>query len=64
MTVTLSAVLILGIAVAAALKFRSLTVGGFILAALFGFYLASTDAAPSVNQFVGAITDAAAGLGN
>lgn len=64
MSVTVSAVLILGIAVAAALKFRSLTAGGFILAALFGFYLASTDAAPSVNQFVTAITDAIGGIGN
>ncbi|WP_301124744.1 hypothetical protein [Streptomyces cacaoi] len=64
MTVTLSAVLILGVAVAAALKFRSLTAGGFILAALFGFYLASTGAAPAVNQFVTAITDAAANIGN
>jgi len=64
MTVTVSTVLILAAAGAVALKTRSVSFGMFILAALFGFTLASTDAAPSITQFMTACGDALEGIGN
>ncbi|NGO67470.1 hypothetical protein [Streptomyces boncukensis] len=64
MNISVSLVLILGVAVVAAFKLRSLTGGGFILAALFGFYLASTDMAPSINQFMAALSNTFSGIGN
>ncbi|MGY1437151.1 hypothetical protein [Streptomyces reniochalinae] len=64
MTVTLSAVVLLGVGVAAALKFKSLSLGGLVLAGLFGFYLASTDAADSINQFTAAVSNALGSIGN
>lgn len=63
MTVTLSVVLILGLLVAALLKFRAVGVGAAILVALFGFYLGDTGAAGPINQFVSAFADAVAGIG-
>lgn len=64
MTLTLSAVLLLGVVVALLLRFKALGFGAFVLVALFGFYLADTGAADSINQLVTAFTDAAAGIGN
>lgn len=64
MSLTLSAALLLGIAVAALLKFRALGFGAGVVAVLFGFYLANTDAAASINQFVSAIANAAGDIGN
>lgn len=58
MTVTLPLVLILAAIVAALLKFRAVGFGAAILVALFGFYLASTDVADSINQFMTALGDA------
>ncbi|MFW6695248.1 hypothetical protein [Streptomyces sp. MAR4 CNX-425] len=63
MSVSFSLVLLLGVAVLAALKMRSVTVGAAVVAALFGFYLAGTDAAPTVNQLVVALADAARDIG-
>ncbi|MEU7317996.1 hypothetical protein [Streptomyces sp. NPDC007083] len=64
MTLTVSVVLVLGVLVAVALKFRAIGVGAFILVALFGFSLSSTDAAPIISQFIGALSDVVAGIGN
>ncbi|OEV04012.1 hypothetical protein AN219_37600 [Streptomyces nanshensis] len=64
MTVTVSVVLILGLAVAALLKFRAVGFGAAVLVALFGFYLAGTDAAQPITQFVTACADALRGIGN
>lgn len=64
MTVTVSVVLILGAIVAGLLKFRAVGFGAFILVALFGFYLANTDAADSINQFVTAVGNAVGHSGN
>ncbi|MEU4968489.1 hypothetical protein [Streptomyces smyrnaeus] len=64
MTLTVSVVLVLGVLVAVALKFRAIGVGAFILVALFGFSLSETDAAPTITQFIGALSDAVAGIGN
>ncbi|GAA2688549.1 hypothetical protein GCM10010400_61710 [Streptomyces aculeolatus] len=63
MTVSLSLVLILGVAVLAALKMRSVTLGAAVVAALFGFYVAGTDAAPTVNELVTALADAVRDIG-
>ncbi|MGY1436624.1 hypothetical protein [Streptomyces reniochalinae] len=64
MTLTVSVVLVLGILVAVALKFRAVGVGAFILVALFGFSLSTTDAAPTINQLISALGDVVAGIGN
>jgi hypothetical protein len=64
MTVTISVVLILGVLVAALLKYRAVGFGAAVLVALFGFYLGSTDAAPAIDHFVTAVADAVAGIGN
>jgi hypothetical protein len=64
MTVTISVVLLLGVLVAALLKFRAVGFGAAVLVALFGFYLASTDAAPAIDQFVTAVAHAFAGIGD
>ncbi|MDT3396158.1 hypothetical protein RKE29_05800 [Streptomyces sp. B1866] len=64
MTVTVSLVLVLGIALAAAIKTRSIAVGGALLAALFGFYLASTTAAPDIQRTVTHLTDTLSSIGN
>ncbi|WFB08269.1 hypothetical protein LRS74_15310 [Streptomyces sp. LX-29] len=63
MTVTVSLVLVLGVALLVALKMRTLAAGGALLAVLFGFYLADTGASDNVNQLVTAVTDALAGIG-
>lgn len=64
MTVTVSLVLLLGFGLALALKFKSVGAGAATLAALFGFYLADTDAAPSINEFTTAIATALNDIGN
>ncbi|MCT2589200.1 hypothetical protein LHJ74_04505 [Streptomyces sp. N2-109] len=63
MTISVSVVLFLGIALAVVLKLRSATVGGAVIAALFGFYLASTDAAPAVHDAVASLATAIADMG-
>ncbi|WP_405804859.1 hypothetical protein [Streptomyces sp. NBC_01187] len=64
MTLTVSVVLVLGVLVAVALKFRAIGVGAFILVALFGYSLSSTDVAPTITQFLGDLGDVVAGIGN
>ncbi|QKV92301.1 hypothetical protein HUT19_11530 [Streptomyces sp. NA02950] len=64
MTVTVSLVLLLAIGLGALFKGGHLRVGAAVIAVLFGFYLANTDAAPSVNKTVTSITDAITGIGN
>ncbi|OEV10506.1 hypothetical protein [Streptomyces nanshensis] len=64
MTLTLSVVLILGVTVAALLKFRAVGLGAAVLVALFGFYLGGTDAAGPINQFVNAFAEVVGGIGN
>lgn len=64
MTITISVALILGVVVALLLRFKAVGVGVALLVALFGFYLAGTDAAASIRQFVTAVAGAFAGLSN
>lgn len=58
MTVTLSVVLILGIALAVLLRFKSLGAGACVVAVLFGFYLAGTDASDPISKLTAAVVDA------
>jgi hypothetical protein len=63
MTVTLSLVLILGIAVVALLRFRAVAIGAAIVCVLFGFYVADTDAAATINDTVSSIADVISDIG-
>ncbi|WP_049581039.1 hypothetical protein [Streptomyces sp. SBT349] len=63
MTVTVSLVLVFSLLVLALLRFKAVGVGAAIACALFGFYLADTDAADSINETVTALTDAISGIG-
>ncbi|MET9416238.1 hypothetical protein ABZY03_19040 [Streptomyces klenkii] len=63
MILTIPLVLLLAALLAMLLRFRALGAGAAIVAALFGFYLADTSAAATVNQLVTAVTGALAGTG-
>ncbi|ADI09747.1 hypothetical protein SBI_06627 [Streptomyces bingchenggensis BCW-1] len=61
MIVTIPLVLLLAGGLALLLRFKALGAGAAVVAALFGFYLADTDASDTVNQLVTAVTSALAG---
>ncbi|MBV7651044.1 hypothetical protein [Streptomyces albidoflavus] len=63
MEITISLVLLLAVGVALLLRFRAVGVGAAVVVALFGFCLAGTDAADTVNQLVTAVTGALADAG-
>jgi len=63
MAVTIPLVLLLAAALALLLRFRAVGAGAAVAAALFGFYLADTGSADTVNQLVTAVTDALADIG-
>ncbi|WP_405010995.1 hypothetical protein [Kitasatospora sp. NBC_01539] len=52
MLFTVSAALLFGVALALMLRFKAVTLSGATVAALFGFYLASTGIAPAVNHAI------------
>ncbi|MGW8846846.1 hypothetical protein ACWGNE_03610 [Streptomyces xiamenensis] len=62
--VTLSLVVIFGVLVGFLLKFRALGFGGFLAAALFGFYLAQTGFADTVNEVTAAVVTAISSIGS
>lgn len=49
MLITVSAAVFFGVVLAVMLRVRAVSAGGATVAALFGFYLASTGLAPAVN---------------
>ncbi|MHC0433045.1 hypothetical protein ACX6XY_23155 [Streptomyces sp. O3] len=57
MAISLSVVLLLAIILVVLIRGGSLKAGPAIVAALFGFFLASTDMAPSVNRFLNSIAE-------
>ncbi|MFG2259735.1 hypothetical protein [Streptomyces mirabilis] len=63
MVITIPLVLLLAAVLALLLRFRALGAGAAVAAVLFGFYLAGTGAADTVNQLVTAVTGALAGAG-
>ncbi|TKA13260.1 hypothetical protein [Actinacidiphila oryziradicis] len=52
MAISLSVVLLLAIVLAVLIRGKSLKAGPAIVAVLFGFFLASTGMAPSINRFL------------
>lgn len=60
MVLTIPLVLLLAVGLALLLRFKALGMGAAVVAALFGFYLADTDASDTVDQLVTAITTAIA----
>ncbi|MET9223898.1 hypothetical protein ACIOC1_11325 [Streptomyces sp. NPDC088197] len=57
MAISLSVVLLLAIILVVMIRGKSIKVGPAIVAALFGFFLASTNMAPSVNRFLTSLAD-------
>jgi uncharacterized membrane protein len=55
--ISLSVVLLLAIILVVMIRGKSIKVGPAIVAALFGFFLASTNMAPSVNRFLTSLAD-------
>nr|WP_237555386.1 hypothetical protein [Streptomyces sp. SID4948] len=53
----MSAVLLLAIVLVVMIRAKSIKVGPAIVAALFGFFVASTNMAPSVNRFLTSLAD-------
>ncbi|MFJ4713157.1 hypothetical protein [Streptomyces sp. NPDC088785] len=64
MVVTIPLVLLLAAGLLVLLRFKALGSGAAVIAVLFGFYLASTDANDSVNGLVTAITNAIPNIGS
>ncbi|MFJ4785559.1 hypothetical protein [Streptomyces sp. NPDC088794] len=63
MVLTIPIVLLLAVVAALLLRFKAVGFGAAVVVALFGFYLADTGAADTVNQLMTAVTDALAGTG-
>ncbi|GHA93187.1 MULTISPECIES: hypothetical protein [Streptomyces] len=57
MAISLSVVLMLGIILVVLIRGGSLKGGPAVVAVLFGFFLASTGMAPSINRFMNSIAD-------
>lgn len=57
MVISASAVLILAIVLFVMVRAKQLKVGPALVAALFGFFLASTNMAPDVNRFLNSVAD-------
>lgn len=56
MAISLSVVVLLAIVLVVMIRGGSLKAGPAVIAALFGFFLASTSMAPSINRFLNSIT--------
>ncbi|MFF5567096.1 hypothetical protein ACFY7Z_22770 [Streptomyces sp. NPDC012623] len=57
MAISLSVVLLLAIILVVLIRGGSIKAGPAIVAILFGFFLASTNIAPSVNKFLNSIAE-------
>ncbi|MDJ0340121.1 hypothetical protein QMK19_06005 [Streptomyces sp. H10-C2] len=57
MAISLSVVLLLGVILVVMIRGKSIKLGPAIVAALFGFFIASTNMAPSVNRFLTSLAD-------
>lgn len=57
MAISLSVVLLLAIVLVVLIRGGSLKGGPAVVAILFGFFLASTDIAPSVNRFMNSLAE-------
>ncbi|MDX3849320.1 hypothetical protein [Streptomyces sp. AK02-01A] len=57
MAISLSVVVLLAVILVVLIRGGSLKAGPAVVAVLFGFFLASTNIAPSVNRFLNSIAD-------
>lgn len=57
MAISLSVVLLLGIVLVVMVRGGSIKTGPAVVAVLFGFFLASTGAAPTINDAMDSLTD-------
>ncbi|MFD4118432.1 hypothetical protein ACFWSJ_33950 [Streptomyces niveus] len=64
MVLTVSALALLGLFLVLLLRFKSLGIGAALVAVLFGFYLARTSAADSIDQIMTALSDTIRDFGN
>ncbi|WP_329128331.1 hypothetical protein OG727_21345 [Streptomyces caniferus] len=55
MALTIPLVLLFGVVLALLIRYKALGAGAAVVAILFGFYLASTDARHTINQLTTAI---------
>jgi hypothetical protein len=58
MIFSISALVLFGALLALLMRYRAIGAGAAIVALLFGFYLARSNAAPSVDQIMSALRDA------
>ncbi|MFI0808162.1 hypothetical protein [Streptomyces echinatus] len=58
MALSISVVLLLGVVVVLLIRSKTVKAGPAIVCVLFGFFLASTSIAPSINRFVASIAGA------
>ncbi|MFF1721098.1 hypothetical protein [Streptomyces sviceus] len=63
MVITIPLVLLFAAVALLLLRFKAVGAGAAVVVALFGFYLAHTGAADTVNQLVAAVTGALADIG-
>ncbi len=63
MLLSVSAVVLFGFFVVLLLKTKSLSLGSCFVAAMFGFFLASTGAAAPINEFTVDMAAVVAGIG-
>ncbi len=57
MAISLSVVLLLAIILVVMIRSNNIKAGPAIVAILFGFFLASTGMAPSINRFLGSLAE-------
>ncbi|MEU6123851.1 hypothetical protein [Streptomyces sp. NPDC047123] len=57
MAISLSVVLLLAIILVVLIRGKSLKAGPAVVAVLFGFFLASTGMAPSINRFLNEVAE-------
>jgi hypothetical protein len=55
--ISLSVVLLLAVILVVMIRSGSIKAGPAVVAALFGFFLASTGMAPSINRFLNSVAD-------
>jgi hypothetical protein len=55
--ISLSAALLLGVVLFVMIRSKSIKVWPAVVAALFGFFLASTNMAPDINRFLNSVAD-------
>ncbi|MBT2507076.1 hypothetical protein J7I98_14500 [Streptomyces sp. ISL-98] len=57
MAFAISSIVLFGVLLALLLRFKALGVGAAVVALLFGFYVAKSDAAPFIDQIMSAVAN-------